>query len=185
VALQANLSLGLLGKENGLVLDLRELILGARLFHYCMAVNAGDAPPRVRARLPIGLDAALMTPKTDFVLNLGRLSRVLPETDEPPYALAPAGAHVVASRPVTTLAGLSLLLVARVEKKNLPHHRLGKFLELGGVTGFTNFVADIGCRLRCSWFRGPDRLHPAQQDSAEKAQEQKAPHISLHFPNSL
>lgn len=60
VALEANLCLRLLVEENGLVSDLGELILRAGLLHNRMAVNARDAAPRVRARLPIGLDAALM-----------------------------------------------------------------------------------------------------------------------------
>lgn len=172
VALQANLRLGLLIEENGLISNFRELILRACLLHNRMAVNARDAAASVRASLPIRLDSMLVAGKTDLILNLGRLSRVLTKTDHPSHASAAARGDVVTSRPVTALAGLPLFLVARVEEKDFPHHRLGKFLKLRCVTGLANFVADIGCRtrrcrLRRCRLRGPDHLHAAQQDSAE------------------
>ena len=71
VTLQTNLGLSLLGKENGLVINFRELILIARLLHDRMAVNAGDAAASMRARIPIGLNAALVACQTNFILDLG------------------------------------------------------------------------------------------------------------------
>ena len=59
VALEANLCLGPLIEENGLVSNLRELVLRARFLHDRMAVHAGDTAPRARPPLPLGLDAAL------------------------------------------------------------------------------------------------------------------------------
>jgi hypothetical protein len=160
VTLTAYLGLSSLIEKNGFISDLGELVLVARLFHYRMAVNASDPTARVGACFPVSLDAALMASETDFVLSLGRLSRVLTEADQPPNASPATGSDMVASRPVAALAGLPLLFVARVEEKDLPHHRLREFLELRRVTGFADFVADIGCRarLRSGRFRGPNDL---------------------------
>jgi len=186
VALQANFRFRLFGEENRFVGQFRELIFVARLLHESVAIDAGDAAARVRARIPIGLNAALVAGKTDLVLNLGRLSRILSETNQAAHAPAAAGGDMVTSRPVTGLAGLLLLFVPRVEKKNLPHHRLGKFLELRCVTGLANFVADIGCGSRGCCLRGrrlsgPGHLNAGQQHGAEKTPKQKAPHISSQF----
>jgi hypothetical protein len=190
VALKANVCLGPLSEKDGLILDASELILRARLLHYRMAIDASDAAASVRARLPISLDSALVAGKANRILDLGRLSRILSEADQTPRSSTTARRDVVASRPVTALAGSSFGLIARVEEKNLTHHRLGKFLKLRCVTGLANFVADISCltcrcRLRRCRLRGPDHLHAAQQDSAERPHKQKAPHISSQIAKQV
>lgn len=101
VALEANFRLGLLGEKNGLVLDLRELILRARLLHNRMAVNARDAAACVRARLPIGLDAALMALEAGFVLHLDRRRGIFAECDESADPLSSPSRHVIAARTMT------------------------------------------------------------------------------------
>jgi hypothetical protein len=174
VALTAHFYFGSLVEERSFVVNLGKLIFVARLLHYCVAVDTCDAAARVRARLPVGLNAALMTRKADLVLDLGRLSRIFSEADESPFTPAPTGGHMVASRAVTGLAGLPFFLVASVEEKNLSHHGFGKLFKLRGVAGLTNIVADIGC---LSWFgslrlRRPDDLRGSQQHSAEKTDEQ-------------
>lgn len=186
MALQANFGFRLFGKENRFVGQFRELIFIACPLHYRVAIDARDAAARVRARLPIGLNPALVACKTNLILHLGRLSRIFAETDQPANAFTATGGHMVTSRPMTGLAGLLLLFVARIEEKNLPHHRLGKFLKLRCVTGLTDLVADIGCRacgccLRRRRLCGPDHLNAGQQDGAGKTSKQKAPHISSQF----
>ena len=90
---------------------------------------------------------------------------------------------MVASGPVAALAGLSLLLIARVEEKYLPHHSLRKFLELRGMAGFADFAANISRRRRFAGFglRGRSNMRRSHQHSADKTAEQKAPPISSHF----
>ena len=74
MALAADLRLRALAKKRRAVVDLGELISVGGLFHDGVAVNATHAPPRVRARFPIGLHAALMTSEAGLVLDSYRLS---------------------------------------------------------------------------------------------------------------
>lgn len=114
VALTAHFYFGSLVEKRSLVAKFRQLLTG-RFLHYGVAVNAGDAAAFVGAHLPVGLDAALVAAETGFVLDLGRLSRVLAERDHPPDAFSSAPSNVIAARTVATLAGARLSLVARVE----------------------------------------------------------------------
>ena len=72
VTLDANLRLGLLIEKDGLIPDLRELIFIARLLHNRMTIDASYSSARVRACLPIGLDASLMALEAGFVLDFDR-----------------------------------------------------------------------------------------------------------------
>ena len=56
-------------------------LFAAGFFHQGMAIDAGKASVRMRARCPIGLNAALMTPKTCVVLDLGGFSRIFAKGD--------------------------------------------------------------------------------------------------------
>lgn len=163
-----------LGVEKSPVGSLRQLF-ATGLLHDRVAVDAGNATARVRACLPVSLYAPLMAAQTSFVLSFSRLTRVFAETDQAADAFAAAGRNMVASRTVTAFASPLLGFVARVEKKNFPHLGLGKFFELIGVAGFTNFVADIGggslfCRFRV---RGPYPLRIAQQQTAQDYRAQR------------
>ena len=56
-------------------------LFAAGFFHQGMAIDAGKASVRMRARCPIGLNAALMTPKTRVVLDLGGFTRIFAKGD--------------------------------------------------------------------------------------------------------
>ena len=71
MALVANFGLGALIGKNGLISDLRKLILVARLFHYRMAVDASDSAAGLGACLPVGLHSFLMALETAIVLCFG------------------------------------------------------------------------------------------------------------------
>jgi len=59
---------------------------------------------------------------------------------------------------MTGLAGLLLLIVASVEEKDLPHHGLGEFLKLRGVTGLADLVPDVGRLFRRLTLCRPERV---------------------------
>ncbi len=153
MALSANLDLRLLVEERCLVVHLSQLESVAGLLHESMAIHAGNAPTGMGACPPVGLNASLMTLQTGFVLTLRRFSRVFAKRHETPDPSTAASGNVVASRPVATFTGPLFRFVARIEKEDLSHHRLGKFLNLRTVTGLTNFVADISGLLRRRCFR--------------------------------
>ena len=50
---------------------------------------------------------------------------------------------VIASVTMAALARPPLHLISSVEEENLPHQRVRKFFELGGVAGLANVVADV------------------------------------------
>jgi len=158
MALPANLCLGALIEKNGLISDLRELVLVARLLHKGVTASASQATTSMRASLPVGLHPSLMALEAAFVLRFGCLAGVLPEGNQPAYALSPTSRHVVAPRAMTGLAGLLLLIVASVEEKDLPHHGLGEFLKLRGVTGLADLVSCIGGLLSGLSLCGPNRM---------------------------
>ena len=146
VARATEFVLRLLGKKWGSVAYLGELMAVGGLFHERVAIHARHSPARMGARLPVGLNAPLMTSQTDFVLPFCRLPRIFPEGDHAADALASARGDVIASRAVATFASSFLCLVARVMEKNFPHHGSGKFFKGGSVTGLANFVADVSGR---------------------------------------
>jgi hypothetical protein len=85
-----------------------------------------------------------MTAETGFVLPLYRLSRIFSEGHHATDALATARGDMIAARTVAVFASSLLSFVARIEEKNFPHHGGREFLKGGCMTGFANFVADIG-----------------------------------------
>ena len=146
MALATDFGLSALVEKGSLIADLGELVPVGGFLHQGVAIDASDATARMRACLPIGLNTALMTAKTRFILDFRRLARVLAERDHATDALAPSGSNMVTARAVTALASPLLCFVARVVEKNFSHLRLGKLLELRNVTGFTDFVADVSRR---------------------------------------
>ena len=172
VALAANLNLGSINEERRYIGQLCHL-LPAGFLHQRMAVHARESPARMRARLPVGLDAALVTAEANFVLHCRGFTRVFTKCDQPADAAPAARGDVVASWAVTTLASPLLRFSARVEKKNFPHHGLGKFLELVGMACLADFVADVCSRrffdrflggfFRGFFFRRPSRTGDAKQ----------------------
>jgi hypothetical protein len=146
MTLATDFGLSALVEKGSLISDLGELVPVGGFLHQSVAVDASDAAARMRACLPIGLNTALMTAKTRFILDFRRLTRVLAERDHATDALAPSRSNMVAARAVTALASPLLCFVACVVEKNFPHLRLRKFFELNGVTSFTNFVTDVGSR---------------------------------------
>jgi hypothetical protein len=84
-----------------------------------------------------------MALQAGLVLDLGGFSRVLTIGNQYPYTPPAAGSHMIASGTMASLAGPPLHFVSRVEQKNLPHQRVRKFFELGGVAGLANVVADV------------------------------------------
>src|SRR5690242_6081053 len=138
MTLPANFCLRALIEENSLVVDLSELVTVSCLLHDGVTADAADAAACVRTRLPIGLHAFLMAGQTGGVLLCRRLIRVFAESDQAAHAFSAASGDVIASGSVTVLAGLLLSLVARIEQKNFPHHRLGKFFKLSRMTGLAD-----------------------------------------------
>jgi len=136
-----------LGVEKSLVGSFRQL-LATRFFHYRVAVDAGDASARVRARFPVSLHTALMATQARVILDFRRLTRVFAKGDQSADALPAAGGDVIASWTVTALAGLLLHGVARIVEKNFPHQGGGKFFKGRSVAGFANFVAHVGSGKR-------------------------------------
>jgi len=115
MALPAYFRLRSFVEERRFVADFGKLIAVTGLFHYRVAVDAGDAAARVRARFPVGLRAALVALETRLVLNFGGLSGIFAEIDKPADASAPSRSHVITSRTVTGFARLLLAQSARVE----------------------------------------------------------------------
>ena len=154
MTLTADLGLPPLVEERSLFSDLGELVTVSGSFHESVTVDAGETAARMRARLPVGLHAALVTTQACRVLGLGRLARVLAKGDESTHTLASPFCHVIAAGTVTALAALFLHRVARTVEKNLPHYGGRKFFEGGRVASFANFTADIGggTWLRCFFF---------------------------------
>ena len=144
MALTAYLGLRALVKKRRLVGDLGELVTIGGFFHQSMAVDAGNAPARMLACLPVGLHAPLMTPEACRVLHLGGLARVFTESDHAAGTLAAAGGNMVAAGTVTVLTGLLLHGVARIVEKNLAHFRRRKFFEGGSMASLAHFGADVG-----------------------------------------
>ena len=185
MALTANLNLGSIDEERRHIGQLRHL-LPAGFLHQRMAVHASKPSARMRARLPVGLDAALMTAETGFVLNRGGFTRVFTKCDQPANAAPAARGDVVASRTVTTLTSPFLSFGARVEEENFPHHGLGKFLELFGVASLANFVADVCSRrffagfldrfFRGFFFRRPSRTADTKQKHTQQRHEKNSSH---------
>jgi len=143
MALPANLCLGALIEKNGLISDLRQLVLVARLLHDRVAVDARNSATSMRARLPVGLHPSLMALQAALILRFNRLSGILPVGDHPADTLSSPCCHVVAPRAMTGLARLLFKISARIEYKDLPHHGLGEFLKLRGVTGLADLVARV------------------------------------------
>ena len=159
--------------------DLNELIPIGCFLHHGMAIDSANAAARVRARVPVSLDAALVTTETRFVLSRHGFAGIFPECNQSANSFTAAGCHVIAARTVATFTSPFFRFVARIEKKNLAHLSLGKFLELFGVTSLANFVADVcrksrffGCFLGRFFngfcFRGPTRMGNAKQEQTSQ-----------------
>lgn len=146
MALGANLSFGSLGKERSGLTGFGKLMLIARLFHDRMAVDAGKTAARMSARLPIGLDAALVASKTRLVLNLGGLAGIFAKRNKAAYAFTASRGNVIATRTVTIFASSFFRLVARMVQKNLSHHGGREILKGRSMTGLANLVADVSGR---------------------------------------
>jgi hypothetical protein len=95
-----------------------------------------------------------MAAEARVILFFWGFARVFAKRDQPTDTLTSAGGNMIASRAVTTLASPLLSFAARIEKKDLSHHSLGKFLKLLGVAGLADFVTDVGRRRRLRFFRG-------------------------------
>ena len=124
------------------------------------------------------LDAALVTTETRFVLSRHGFAGIFPECNQSANSFTAAGCHVIAARTVATFTSPFFRFVARIEKKNLAHLSLGKFLELFGVTSLANFVADVRCKrflggflgrfFNGLFFRGPSRMGNAKQEQTSQ-----------------
>jgi hypothetical protein len=98
-------------------------------------------------------------------LDLRRLAGVFAKRNHSADAFAAARGYVVAAGTVARFTGPFFCFVARVKKKNLPHHGLGKFFKGGRVASLANFIANVGGRggLWCFRFRRPDDSKENQQ----------------------
>lgn len=166
MALAADFSLCPLAKKRRALVDLGELVTVSGFFHERVAINATHATPRVRARFPVGLNSALMTAKTGFILPLHGLTSIFAESNHPTNALAAACRDVIASGTVTIFAGSLFSFVPWVVEKNFPHHGGGEFFKGGSVTSLADLVADISRRvkLRRFFFRGRKGLGKSEQE---------------------
>ena len=165
-------------KKWRLLANLCELIPIGCFLHHGMAIHATDPPARVRTRLPVSLDAALVTTETRFVLNRYGFAGVFAKRDQPADSFTAAGCHMIAARPVATFASSFFSFVARVKEKNFPHLGLGKFFELRGVASLANFVANVGSRSRFGgfFFRRQNRSNDAEQKHTCQRHEKKSSH---------
>jgi len=165
-------------KKWRLLANLCELIPIGCFLHHGMAIHATDPPARVRTRLPVSLDAALMTLQTGFILDADRYWGILAECDQPADTFATPGGDVVASGTVAILASSFFSFVARIKEKNFPHLSLGKFFELRGVASLANFVANVGSRSRFGgfFFRRQNRSNDAEQKHTCQRHEKKSSH---------
>jgi len=179
----AKFSLRPLVEERGIFIDLGQLIAVSGFFHDGVTVDAGDTPARVRAGIPISLNAALVASQARLVLPFHRLTGVLAKGEHAADTFAAPGSDVIAARTVAIFTSLFLGLVARVEKKDFSHLRLGEFFVLGSMAGFTNFVAGIGrgASLSDLLLRRQRHLRKAEQHQTRYQKENASPH---NFPIS-
>jgi hypothetical protein len=189
MALAADFRLRALVKERGPVANLGKLISVGGFLHDGVATNATHATSRMWARFPVGLNAALMTGQTGFILSLHRLPTVFAESDQTANAFSAARRYMLAAGAMTILASAFFGFVARVKKENFSHLGLGKFFKLSGVASLANFVADVGgsssllSRL-LSWvfsrflFRRPGRPGDTEQEHTSQRHEKKSSHDS-------
>jgi len=178
VALVANFYFRPSDKKWRLLADFGELVSIGRSLHYGMAIDTAHAPVGMGARIPVRLNAFLMTLETGFVLNFHRRWRILAECDQPADSAPAARGDVVTSRAVAIFTSPFFRFVTRIEEENFPHHGLGKFLELFGVTRLANFVADVGWRRFFGGFLGrffggfcfrrPSRMGDAEQEQTSQ-----------------
>lgn len=143
VALVANFYFRPSDEKWRLLTHFGELVSIGRSLHHGMAIDATHAPVGMRARIPVRLNAFLMALEAGLVLNFHRGWRILAECDQPAHSASAARTDVVAARPVAIFTSPFFRFVTRVEEENFPHHGLGKFLELFGVTSLANFVTDV------------------------------------------
>jgi hypothetical protein len=158
--------------------DLNELIPIGCFLHHGMAIDTANAAARVRARVPVSLDAALVTTETRFILSRHGFAGIFPECNQSANSFTAAGCHVIAARAVATFTSPFFRFVTRIEEENFPHHGLGEFLELFGVTRLANFVADVGWRRFFGGFLGrffggfcfrrPSRMGDAEQEQTSQ-----------------
>lgn len=179
MTLITNFGLGALGEKWRVLPDFRELIAIGGFLHDRVAIDTANATARVRARIPVSLDTALVTTETRFVLSRHGFAGIFAECNQSANSFTAAGCHVIAARTVATFTSPFFRFVARIEKKNLAHLSLGKFLELFGVTSLANFVADV-CRksrffggflgrfFNGFFFRGPSRMGNAKQEQTSQ-----------------
>jgi hypothetical protein len=145
MTLTANFDFRSINTERRYVGQFREL-LAAGLCHQRVTVDASQTAVRVRARLPVSLNAALVAAETRFVLHIGGLARILAERDYTSRPFAAARGDVIAARAVAIFASSLLGFVTWIDQKNFPHQGGREFFKGGSVTGLTNFVADVGGR---------------------------------------
>lgn len=161
MALTANFDLRASYAEWRYLGQFREL-LAAGLLHQRVTVDASQTAARVRARLPVSLNAALVATETGLILCFRRLAGAFAKSNQPTHSPAAARCDVIAAGTMAILARSFFGLVARIVQEYFPHQRGGKFFELRRVTSLTNFVADISGRgrgrggFRCITFRRPD-----------------------------
>ena len=173
-------------KKWRLLANLCELIPIGRFLHHGMAIDTANAAARVRARVPVSLDAALVTTETRFVLSRHGFAGIFAKCNQSANSFTAAGCHVIAARTVATFTSPFFRFVARIEKKNLAHLSLGKFLELFGVTRLANFVADVAWRRFFGGFLGrffggfcfrrPSRMGNAEQEQTSQHHGKKSSH---------
>jgi len=65
---------------------------------------------------------------------------------------------MVAARTVAGLAGLLLKISAGIVQRDFSHARLGEFFKLRGVTGFADFISDVGGLFRRLTLCRPERM---------------------------
>jgi len=179
MTLTTNFGLGALGEKRRVLPDFRKLIAIGGFLHDRVAIDTANAAARVRARIPVSLDAALVTTETRFVLSRHGFAGVFAKRDQPADSAPAARGDVVTPRTVATFTSPFFRFVTRVEKKNFAHLCLGKFLKLFGVTSLANFVADVcskrgffggflGRFFNGFFFRGPTRMGNAKQEQTSQ-----------------
>lgn len=146
VTLPTNFRLRALGEKRCVLSDFGQLIAIRCFLHDRVAIDATNSPARMRARIPVSLNSALVACKACLVLKSDRFASVLAKRNHSANAFSATGCDVVAAGPVAVLASLFLSFVARIKEKNFPHQRLGKFFKLRGVAGLADFAADVGSR---------------------------------------
>src|SRR4030095_12599217 len=104
MALTAYFRLRSFVKERRPIIDLGELVPVGSFLHQSVAIDTRQTAACMRACLPIGLTTALMTAKASFILEFGRLARILAKRDQPAHTFAAATGDMIASRTVTIFA---------------------------------------------------------------------------------